>query len=84
MQSGWKMWRHGSSRTCVLLASKSSRQMGQVGWFSVGVGASGAEGAEAWRTSGVSLIPDSGSTAGVTMAARGGACGVFFSGSFVE
>lgn len=31
MQSGWKIWRQGSSRTCVSLGSKSSRQMGQVG-----------------------------------------------------
>jgi hypothetical protein len=31
IQSGWNIWRHGSSRTCVSFASKSSRQMGHVG-----------------------------------------------------
>lgn len=31
IQSGWKMWRQGSSRTWVSPCSKSSRQIGQVG-----------------------------------------------------
>jgi len=32
MQVGWKMWVHGSSRTRVVLETKSSRQIAQVGW----------------------------------------------------
>ena len=36
MQSGWKMCRQGSSRTCDSFATKSSRHIGQVGWENAG------------------------------------------------
>ena len=55
MHSGWKMWWHGSSRTCVSSTSKSSMQIGHVGWDHDAdvpdVGTVGIVGADEWRSS---------------------------------
>jgi hypothetical protein len=58
-QSGWKICRQGSSRTCVSFASKSSRQMGHVGCENAEKGALGMpmSGAEERRVCGVTLRP---------------------------
>jgi hypothetical protein len=61
IQSGWKMWRHGNSRTCDSFDSKSSRHIGHVGWFNDDVGGAAAVGADEWPTSGDALTPVSGS-----------------------
>jgi hypothetical protein len=80
------MWWHGSSRTCVSLTSKSSMQIGHVGWdHDVDMAEVGAVGADEWRDSGAPLWPVSASTAACRIPGVGsGACGaVAFSGSFV-
>jgi hypothetical protein len=75
------MWRHGSSRTWVSFASKSSRQMGHVGWFRAEEDASTAVGADEWRTSEAALTPVPVSTKAEGLpSAGGGACGAAFSG----
>jgi hypothetical protein len=74
MHSGWKMWRQGSSRTCVWFGSKSSMQMGHVGWDHTGTAPAApvdAVGTEPWRTRGDAEWPVSASTVGKGRLAAG-------------
>src|SRR4051812_14964337 len=84
-QSGWKICRHGNSRTCVSFGSKSSRHIGHVGWEKLGdvpFGCVVANGAEERRVKGIDFEPVSASTFGERfLCTLGGVCGKVFSGS---
>lgn len=82
MQSGWKICRHGNSRTLVILGSKSSKQMGHVNCDQDAefVSSPNVVGTEDRRTIGVDFCPVSVSTEGDIEASAGpGAEGADFS-----